>query len=201
MSLSLLSTIIPAFCPHRQAYVGFSHDAFDKNVIIEEFKKVGMRAAENATDEDNLEDDEEDNVAVTTRPNHRHVYDLIDYVNYLTLWKSQVEPNQFFPVTTYQDVCWTSLGLVALAMTYLPKFPGHAIVQKKSGSDKAEEAFCYKRGMNANADKLGTDQILASCFGGPMTSLFASKKANFKKRKTFYGHEIQFGKFKRARID
>ena len=138
---------------------------------------------------------------VITSANHRHVYDLLDYVNYLTLWKSQVEPNQFFPVTTYQDVCWTSLGLVALAMTYLPKFPGHAIVQKKSGSDKAEEAFCYKRGMNANADKLGTDQILASCFGGPMTSLFASKKANFKKRKTFYGHEIQFGKFKRARID
>ena len=48
----------------------------------------------------------------------------------------------------YQDVCWSSLGLVSLAMTYLPKFPGHAIVQRKSGSDKAEEAFCYKRGMN-----------------------------------------------------
>eukprot|EP00956_Cyclotella_meneghiniana_P002427 scaffold2741_cov56-Cyclotella_meneghiniana.AAC.1 len=62
-----------AFCPHRQAYVGFSHDAFDKDVIVEEFKKISMKAAENAIneDEDNPEDDDGDDVLVTTQSRNK----------------------------------------------------------------------------------------------------------------------------------
>lgn len=133
---------------------------------------------------------------------HRHIFDLLNYAKYHTIWDNQTKDEwQKFPKSTIQDVLWTSLGIVVLAVYYLPKHPGHAIVQSRHGSDKCEETFCLKRNANPNADKLGTDQILASCHGGPLMNMFASKKANFKKRKVFFPHELQIGKIKRLRLD
>jgi hypothetical protein len=49
-----------------------------------------------------------------------------------------------------------------LAILYLPKHPGHNIIQSRMGSDVCEKAFCFKRSANMNANAMGTNQILAS---------------------------------------
>ena len=55
---------------------------------------------------------------------HRHIYDLCDYIRYLTEWKNAVmDKNEFFPLSTYQDVCYTSLGVVVLALTIFQNIP------------------------------------------------------------------------------
>ena len=133
---------------------------------------------------------------------HRHIFDLLNYVKYHTLWDRQTNDEwQKFPKSTIQDVSRTSLGIVALAVFYLPRHPNHVIVQSRHGSDKCEETFSFKRNANPNADKLGTDQIIASCHGGPLMNMFASTKSNVKKRKIFFPHELQIGKIKRVRVE
>jgi hypothetical protein len=133
--------------------------------------------------------------------NHRHIYDLCDYVAYLFEWKDQVtDKNEFFPVSTYEDICWTSLGTVAVAQYYLPKHPGHDIIQSRLSSDPCESTFMLKRNANPNADKMGTDHILASVHGGPLMQLWASRKGNVEKKRVFFGNELMLGKFKRNKI-
>jgi hypothetical protein len=56
-----------------------------------------------------------------------------------------------------------------------------------------------KRNENSNADKLGTDHILAGVHGGPLMHLWASCKANVEKKRVFFGNELLLGKFKRTR--
>jgi hypothetical protein len=131
---------------------------------------------------------------------HRHIYDLCDYVVYLTEWKQQVtDKDEFFPDSTYQDICYTSLGVVALAQYYLPKHPGHDLIQSRFGSDPCESTFMLKRNANPNADKVGTDHILASIHGGPLMQLWASRKGNVEKKRVFFGKELMLGKFQRTR--
>jgi hypothetical protein len=132
---------------------------------------------------------------------HQHVYDLLDYVKYHTLWKNSVSANEYFPRSTYEDVCWSSLGPALLAILYLPKHPGHNIMQSRLGSDVCEKSFCFKRGANMNANALGTNQILASFGGGPLNEIWASRKANFQKRRTFRADELLLGKLKRIKLD
>jgi hypothetical protein len=131
---------------------------------------------------------------------HRHIYDLCDYVVYLTEWKQQVtDKNEFFPDSTYDDICCTSLGAVVLAQYYLPKHPGHDLIQSRLGSDPCESTFMLKRNANPNADKIGTDHILASIHGGPLMQLWASRKGNVEKKRVFFGKELMLGKFERTR--
>jgi hypothetical protein len=110
-----------------------------------------------------------------------------------------MDKNEFFPLSTYQDVCYTSLGVVVLALYYLPKHPGHDLIQSRLGSDPCESTFMLKRNENSNADKLGTDHILAGVHGGPLMHLWASCKANVEKKRVFFGNELLLGKFKRTR--
>jgi len=134
---------------------------------------------------------------------HRHIYDLCDYAKYLTLWKQQaleqvMDKHVFFPESTYQDVCYTSLGVVVLAQYYLPKHPNHELIQSRLGSDPCESTFMSKRNANPNADKIGTDHILAGVHGGPLIQLMASRKGNVGKQRIFFGNELMIGKFKRT---
>jgi hypothetical protein len=132
---------------------------------------------------------------------HRHVYDLCDYVMYLTKWKEQVgsNKNEFFPASTYEDVCYTSLGVVILAIYYLPKHPDHVLLQSRLGSDPCESTFMMKRNANANADKKGTDEIMSTLHGGPLMVLGASRKSNVENKKVYVGAELTLGKIKRSR--
>ena len=88
---------------------------------------------------------------------------------------------EYFPISTSEDVCWTSLGLVILAIEYLPQHPWHSIVQQRHGSDVCEETFRLKRNASANADKKGTDGILTNLSGRLIGNLTASRKSNIKK--------------------
>ena len=115
---------------------------------------------------------------------HQHVYDLLRFIKFHTEWRSQAsDPCQYFPESTYEDLCWTSLGLVTLEVYFLPNHPGHNIIQRRHGSDVCEETFCLKRNANANADTKGTDNILSTKHGGVIN------KSNFGKRKTFFGSD------------
>ena len=67
------------------------------------------------------------------------------------------DKNEFFPDSTYEDICYTSLGTVALAQFYLPRHTGHDLIQYRLGSDPCESTFMSKRNANPNADKIGTD--------------------------------------------
>ena len=130
----------------------------------------------------------------------RHIYQLCDYVAYLTDWKRSVsDPNLFFPLSTYEDVCWTSLGAVLLAFYYLPLFPGHDINQMRLGSDPCESTFNLKRNANANASKLDTDHIMSSIHGGVITQMAASRKGNVGKKNKYHGKELAIGKISRRR--
>ena len=96
-------------------------------------------------------------------PNHEHVFDLLDYVKFLTRWKSQADalnnPNLYFAPSTHQDSCWTALSIVILARRQLPK--GYDIVQCRGGTDYLEKTFCISRGKNANATAQGTNGQIA----------------------------------------
>jgi len=131
---------------------------------------------------------------------HRHIYDLCDYVSYLKQWKDSVSDEfHFFPMSTYEDVCWTSLGTVVLAHYYLPRHPEHDIIQAHLSSDPCESTFGMKRNANPNANKRDTDNILATVHGGVIMQLAASRKANVKKQRVFFGKELMVGKIKRTR--
>ena len=88
-------------------------------------------------------------------PNHAHVFDLLDYVKFLTRWKSQADalnnPNLYFAPSTHQDQdsCWTALSIVILAMRQLPK--DVIFLQCRGGTDYLEKTFCISPGKNANA--------------------------------------------------
>ena len=84
-----------------------------------------------------------------------HVYELLDYVKFHTLWKKQAgkEVNKYFPRSTYEDIVWTSMSIVILART---QFQNHAIVQRRHGTDDCEKMFCIARNKCANATAFGT---------------------------------------------
>jgi hypothetical protein len=109
------------------------------------------------------------------------------------------QQNEFFPESTYEDICNTSLGVVVLAIYYLLKHPNHELLQSRLGSGPCESTFCAKRNLNNNADKLGSDQIMLGLHGGPCIQLGASRKANVKKGKVYVGGELSLGKIKRTR--
>lgn len=139
--------------------------------------------------------------SVIDSPNHPHVYDLLDYCAYHERWKRQVGPNKEFYLTeqTNQDINWTSMSIAILARTQLP--PGHTIVQRRSGSDAAEQTFCQNRQKNAQASAHATNQIMATNQSTVMMNLMGSTKANFGKQEFFDGSELQDGKIKRVKID
>jgi len=120
---------------------------------------------------------------------------------YLTKWKKKVgvNKNEFFPASTYEVICYTSLGVVILALYYLPNHPDHVLLQSWLGLDPCESTFMMKRNANANADKKGTDEIMSSLHGGPLIQLGASRKSNVENKKVYVGAEMNLGKIKRSR--
>ena len=97
-------------------------------------------------------------------PNHDHVYELLNYVKFLTQWRNQArkggKPNHYFAPSTHQDSCWTALSFVIIARKDLPE--GHAIVQSRGGTDNIEKTFCKSRGDNRAATAQGTDGSTAN---------------------------------------
>ena len=133
--------------------------------------------------------------------NHRHLFELLDVVKFHTSWKNQAGKNKlaYQPISTFEDTVWTCIGIVGVAMKQLRGC--HNIVQRRHGSDICQEAFCYKRDKNVNADHLNTNQIMARNLHSGLFNLAASRKANFGKRKTFFGFELDVGKIKRLRME
>jgi hypothetical protein len=115
-----------------------------------------------------------------TSPNHEHVFDLLDYVKFLTRWKRQADalnnPNLYFAPSTHQDSCWTALSIVILARGQLPK--GYDIVQCRCGTDYLEKTFCISRGKNANATAQGTNGQIAGIGSNALNNMAASAKGN-----------------------
>jgi len=104
------------------------------------------------------------NCSLINSPNHVHVYELLDYVKFLTQWRGQARnggnPNHYFAPSTHQDSCWTALSFVIIARKDLPE--GHAIVQSRGGTDNIEKTFCKSRGDNRAATAQGTDGSIAN---------------------------------------
>ena len=122
-------------------------------------------------------------------PDHHHVYELLDYVKFHTLWKDQAgkDVNKYFPRSTYEDVVWTSMSIVILART---QFQGHAIVQRRHGTDDCEKMFCIARNKCANATAFGTNQNIATANCEIAFSLWGSKKANCTTESEFHASEL-----------
>ena len=98
-------------------------------------------------------------------------------------------------MSTYEDTVWTAIGMVGVARKQLKG--EHNLVTRRGDSDICEESFCAKRTTNANADTLNTDQIMARNQHCCLMNMSASRKANFGKRKTYFGWELNVGKIKR----
>ena len=56
--IAIITTVNSVFCHHTQRIVGYAHDAFEKDVIVEEFKR--MAAADEAAEEMANEPEEDD---------------------------------------------------------------------------------------------------------------------------------------------
>ena len=138
-------------------------------------------------------------------PDHRHVYELLDTVKWFFAWKNEVAADKkliskynFLPSSAYEDTVWTCIGIVGVARKRLRG--GHKIVQRRHGSDVCEESFCGKRSKNPNADALNTNHIMARYSSNCMNHMSCSRKANFGRRTTFFGRELDVGKIKRLKI-
>ena len=135
--------------------------------------------------------------------NHDHVYDLLDYIKFLTHWRAQAvaanNPYLYFTPETHQDTCWTALGIVILARKQLPH--GKTLVQKRGGTDNLERCFGESRGKNSGANAQGTDGQISHVASNMLQQLGGSKKANTGKSTTFLANEIDVvGKTKKRRI-
>ena len=122
-------------------------------------------------------------------PYHRHIFDLCDYVKYHKEWKRETgkEDKKYFPVSTYEDVVWTSMCVVILSRHDLRD---HAIVQRRHGTDNCEKLFCISRGKNSGNTAKGTNQTLASANCALAFNLWGSRKANCSRETLFYSSEI-----------
>ena len=138
-------------------------------------------------------------------PNQDLLYDLLDYVKFLTHWRAQClaidrpwAPYFFFPESTYQDTVWCALSFVIMARRQLPI--GHEIVQSRGGSDRAEETFAELRGRNPGASAMSTDGALANVSGRALQNLAASRKRNVTKDTVFKMGDIESVVMKRRSI-
>ena len=117
------------------------------------------------------------NCSLINSPNHEHVYELLDYVKFLTRWRNQSRasknPYHYFAESTHQDACWTALSLVIIARKHLPE--GHAIVQSRGGTDNIEKTFGKSRGDNRAATAQGTDGSLANNQGSFLMKIVTTK--------------------------
>ena len=133
--------------------------------------------------------------------NHWHVFELLDTVKFFTEWKNENDADDtktkynFLPMSTYEDTVWTAIGMVGVARKQLKG--EHNLVTRRGGSDICKELFCAKHNKNTNADALNTDQIMARNQHCCLMNMSASCKANFGKRKTYFGRKLNVGKIKR----
>ena len=133
---------------------------------------------------------------------HRHVFDLLNYVRFHHLWRSQarnaVDFNFYFPESTYEDICWTSIGIVLVARLQLPAET--TMIQRHHGSDHLEETFRAARNANSGATAKDTDSILARQRSEALLALIRGRKANGDARKRFNVSELGCLKQKRTRL-
>lgn len=135
-------------------------------------------------------------------PIHPHVFELLEYVKFLTHWKSQIVAANnrylYFAESTHQDTCWTALSIVLMARKQLPV--GFDIVQKRSGTDNLERSFAKSRAKNSGANAQGTDGQMANIGGQMLQNLAGSRKANTGKDSEFVANEIEVSKTKKRTI-
>ena len=75
---------------------------------------------------------------------HRNVFNLLNYVRFHHLWRSQVRAagnfNMDFPELMYEDICWTAIEIGVIARLQLTA--NTTMIQQHHGSDHLKEQFC-----------------------------------------------------------
>ena len=148
-------------------------------------------------------------------PNHEHCYQLLSYASYHFKWKSQAEAvaeetgrDVYLPVTTYEDIIWTCLGVVITARKLLTKFPlapdgtKNNIVQRNHGTDDCEMLFCKSRNKNPNADAINTNHAVSGSVDTKvMNDMAASTRSNNKRSNEFNSSLLKGSKVQRKKFD
>ena len=136
--------------------------------------------------------------------NHPHIFELLDYTQYLEQWRKAVHPENYLPVSTYEDCVIASLGVALTSRIYLKRwkeagYNDEKIMQRRHGTDDCEKLFCKSRGNNPNADAKGTRH---SCSGNIsyMYALALSRKANCSRAKKSHTSAIAASKIARKKL-
>ena len=76
-------------------------------------------------------------------PDHHHLDELLEILDFFRLWKNQKEekPLSFITSQSYEDFQWTILGLVGICKQYLSPEKYRVIDQRRAGSDCIENHF------------------------------------------------------------
>ena len=132
--------------------------------------------------------------------------ELLSYASYFHQWKKSVNPDNFEPESTYEDVVMTSLGLVLTARTDLSMWSRGGYnedytVQRRHSTDDLEDLFCKSRGGKPNANSKDTNHNVSGIMSGCMNSIALSKKANCTQGSCFSNTELDTGKIKRVKLD
>ena len=98
----------------------------------------------------------------------------------------------------YEDICWTSIGIVLVARLQLPA--NTTMIQRHHGSDHLEEAFRGSRNANSGATAKDTNSILARQRSEGILALMRGRKANGDARKRFNVSELGCLKQKRTAL-
>ena len=81
---------------------------------------------------------------------HPHNYELLDYVSYLEKWRNHMHPDNFLPLSTYEDCVITCTGVVLISRIY---------------SKICSEAGYYDEKLCKRDMRL---MIVRSCFSNPV---------------------------------
>jgi hypothetical protein len=121
---------------------------------------------------------------------HPHLEDLLALIRVFTEWKLEAGKNteRFIPVTTYEDLCWSSFAVIGIAKNQLPE--GRAMVQKRLGSDVCEKSFGKACGKNANGTAKDYRHIMAHTEGANLQTFSGHSKTNASGDKVILKSEV-----------
>ena len=114
-------------------------------------------------------------------PEHGHISERLGIVKFFEDWRKECgkSKDKFIPVTTHEDMCWTCLGLIGIACTYLKKDKSIAMYQAHSGTNCCKIDFANLRAHNSNPNLLDVNLHSAKMSSGIQSNMFKIKiKAN-----------------------
>jgi hypothetical protein len=97
----LLLLLKTAYCPHTKRIVGYAQDAFDKDVIIEEFKRMGEEEEDDVVEEEGKQDDDEEDNSNNKKKDDKLAQGKNYYVFVVQSLTSNGPPIRFFIAARY----------------------------------------------------------------------------------------------------